>query len=80
MLKSWLNFNLSRKIRSIRPFASMVEEELKTVDLVKKYRRREVEDLLKRKFYYIQSFEIYNGQAGLFDFGPPGCALKNNLE
>lgn len=58
----------------------MVEEELKTVDLVKKYRRREVEDLLKRKFYYIQSFEIYNGQAGLFDFGPPGCALKNNLE
>lgn len=51
-----------------------------TVDLVKKYKRREVEDLLKRKFFYVPSFEIYGGSSGFYDFGPLGCAVKNNLE
>lgn len=26
------------------------------------------------------SFEIYNGVAGLFDYGPLGSALKANVE
>jgi glycyl-tRNA synthetase len=26
------------------------------------------------------SFDIYGGVAGLYDFGPVGCAIKNNLE
>ena len=52
----------------------------KVVNLVQKYRRKEVEDLLKRKFFVINSFEIYGGIAGLFDYGPLGCALKNNVE
>lgn len=48
--------------------------------LVDKYMRKDVEDLLKRKFFLIQAFEIYGGVAGLFDFGPLGAALKNNVE
>jgi glycyl-tRNA synthetase len=48
--------------------------------LADKYMRREVEDLLKRKFFIVQAFEIYGGIAGLFDFGPLGAALKNNVE
>mmetsp|Transcript_39638 Transcript_39638/g.39220 ORF Transcript_39638/g.39220 Transcript_39638/m.39220 type:complete len:409 (+) Transcript_39638:16-1242(+) len=50
------------------------------VKLVDKYMRKDVEDLLKRKFFVVQSFEIYGGVAGLFDFGPLGAALKNNVE
>ena len=46
----------------------------------KKYMRKEVEDLLKRKFFFIQAFEIYGGVAGMYDFGPLGSALKNNVE
>ena len=42
--------------------------------------RKEVEDLLKRKFFFIQAFEIYGGVAGMYDFGPLGSALKNNVE
>ncbi|GIX63947.1 glycine-tRNA ligase, putative [Babesia caballi] len=38
------------------------------------------ENLLKRRFFYTNSFEIYGGTAGLFDYGPPGCALKAQLE
>lgn len=37
------------------------------------------EDLMRRKFFYIPAFEIYGGVAGLYDFGPPGCAVKANL-
>lgn len=48
--------------------------------LVDKYQRKDVEDLLKRKFFITQAFEIYGGVAGLFDFGPLGSALKNNVE
>ena len=50
------------------------------VDLTKKYKRREVEDLMKRKFFTVPSFEIYGGVAGFFDYGPLGCAVKNNIE
>ncbi len=35
---------------------------------------------MKRRFFVIPSFEIYNGVAGLYDYGPTGCALKNNIE
>jgi len=64
------------------------KEELKT--LIKSYTkqfasekadidREAVEDLLKRRFFYTPSFEIYNGVKGLYDLGPPGCAVQAAL-
>ncbi|VDD87922.1 unnamed protein product [Enterobius vermicularis] len=41
--------------------------------------RVKLEDLLKRRFFYDQSFAIYGGVTGLYDFGPMGCAMKANL-
>jgi len=41
--------------------------------------RAKMEDLLKRRFFYDQSFAIYGGISGQFDFGPMGCAIKSNL-
>ena len=41
--------------------------------------RKSFDELLLRKMYVVQSFEIHNGPAGLFDFGPPTCALKANI-
>ena len=38
--------------------------------------RAKMEDLLKRRFFYDQSFAIYGGVSGQFDFGPMGCAIK----
>ncbi len=50
-------------------------------DLVEKYRRPLLENVMKRRFFVIPAFEIYNnGVAGLYDYGPTGCALKNNIE
>jgi glycyl-tRNA synthetase len=41
--------------------------------------RSKMEDLLKRRFFYDQSFSIYGGINGLYDYGPMGCAMKANL-
>ncbi|KAM8823103.1 glycine--tRNA ligase [Spinachia spinachia] len=41
--------------------------------------RSKMEDTLKRRFFYDQAFAIYGGVSGLYDFGPVGCALKNNI-
>jgi glycyl-tRNA synthetase len=45
----------------------------------KPWDRTPFEDLLKRRFVYAPAFEIYGGVAGLYDYGPIGCAIKNNL-
>jgi len=50
------------------------------VDYAKKYNRKECDNLLRRQFFYTQAFEIYNGVAGLYDYGPLGSAVKNNVE
>ena len=38
-----------------------------------------LENLLSRRMFVVPSFEIHGGVSGLFDYGPPGCALKENL-
>ena len=39
-----------------------------------------MDDLVKRRNVYFQGAEIYGGCAGLYDLGPIGCAIKNNIE
>lgn len=63
------------------------QEQKKPVDkrgreenLLIKYNRAGLENVMKRRFFVVPSFDIYNGVAGLFDYGPTGCALKNNIE
>lgn len=41
--------------------------------------REGLEDLCKRRFFYRPAFEIYGGVGGFYTYGPPGCAVKNNL-
>lgn len=43
------------------------------------FSREALEQVLKRRFFYAPSFEIYGGVSGFYDFGPPGCALQGNL-
>ena len=45
-----------------------------------KYDRAGLENVMKRRFFVVPAFEIYNGVAGLYDYGPTGCALKNHIE
>ncbi|GME74452.1 unnamed protein product [Ambrosiozyma monospora] len=43
------------------------------------FKREQLESVLKRRFFYAPAFEIYGGVAGLYDYGPPGCALQANV-
>eukprot|EP00659_Diplonema_papillatum_P009029 gene9029-13977_t len=43
------------------------------------FTRTEFEDTCKRRFFYGLGFDPYGGVAGLYDFGPVGCQIKNNL-
>ena len=41
--------------------------------------RPTLDSLLRRRLFYTPAFEIYNGVSGLYDYGPPGCALQANI-
>lgn len=43
------------------------------------FNRKSFDELILRKMYVVPSFEIHNGPAGLFDYGPPASALKANM-
>lgn len=55
------------------------DKELSLAPQVASFDRAKMEDLLKRRFFYDQSFAIYGGITGQYDFGPMGCALKSNM-
>ncbi|KAI1434209.1 glycyl-tRNA synthetase [Xylaria sp. CBS 124048] len=41
--------------------------------------RTALDSMLRRRMFYTPSFEIYGGVSGLYDYGPPGCALQQNI-
>lgn len=43
------------------------------------FSRTGVASLLRRRFFYSPAFDIYGGVSGLYDYGPPACAVKNNV-
>ena len=55
------------------------EAEMKMRPQQAHFDRSKLEQLLKRRFFYASSFPLYPSVAGLFDYGPMGCALKANL-
>jgi glycyl-tRNA synthetase len=40
------------------------------------FNRQIFDELILRKMFVVPSFEIHGGVKGLFDLGPPACALK----
>lgn len=47
--------------------------------MTSKISREQLESVLKRRFFYAPSFDIYGGVSGLYDYGPPGCAVQANI-
>eukprot|EP00276_Gloeochaete_wittrockiana_P003835 CAMPEP_0184647048 /NCGR_PEP_ID=MMETSP0308-20130426/3934_1 /TAXON_ID=38269 /ORGANISM="Gloeochaete witrockiana, Strain SAG 46.84" /LENGTH=678 /DNA_ID=CAMNT_0027077713 /DNA_START=27 /DNA_END=2063 /DNA_ORIENTATION=- len=55
------------------------ERNRQSADTGLKDRRSALEAVLKGRYFIAPAFEIYGGVGGLYDFGPPGCAIKANL-
>ncbi|OUM59943.1 hypothetical protein PIROE2DRAFT_54824 [Piromyces sp. E2] len=47
--------------------------------MTKNFDRTALEALLLKRFFYAPSFGPYGGVAGLYDYGPAGCALQSNI-
>jgi hypothetical protein len=41
--------------------------------------KRALDECVTRRMFVVPSFEIHGGVAGLYDYGPPGCAVKENV-
>lgn len=41
--------------------------------------RASLANVLERRLFYIPSFKIYGSVAGFYDYGPPGCSIKQNI-
>jgi glycyl-tRNA synthetase len=84
--------SLASTIKELKKSSQPFQEELanltamraKLTEMVKTeptvvFPRKPFDELILRKMYIVQSFEIHNGPAGLFDYGPPASALKANV-
>lgn len=77
------SFPLKDKIEELRTLKIDIDK------ITKEWRRSDPDKLelnveeflqfLARRFFVVKSFEIYDCVAGLYDFGPPACAIKSNL-
>ncbi|KAL0227854.1 hypothetical protein RCL1_003997 [Eukaryota sp. TZLM3-RCL] len=67
------------------PKSAPVEEaktsttEKTTADLPESELKNILNNVIRRKFFYSQAFEIYGGIAGLYDYGPVLAAVKRNV-
>ena len=41
--------------------------------------KQALDDCITRRMFYVPAFEIHGGVGGLFDYGPAGCAVKENM-
>lgn len=62
--------------RKTKPFDNI---HMATDKLGKPLDRGTLDGLLRRRLFYTPAFEIYGGVSGLYDYGPPGCALQSNI-
>jgi len=61
------------KLQELKIHVATVEKQHSAEDT---FDRKAFDDLVLRKMFVIPSFEIHGGVKGLFDLGPPACALK----
>ncbi len=41
--------------------------------------KKALDECILRRMFVVPSFEIHGGVAGLYDYGPPGAAIKENV-
>lgn len=75
-----LELDVKKAVAELKTRKKLLEDkELSLAPAEEHFDRAKMEDLIKRRFFYDQSFAIYGGITGQFDFGPMGCALKSNM-
>lgn len=74
------DIDIKKAVVELKAKKKLLEDrELELSKKEESFDRVRMEDLLKRRFFYDQSFAIYGGITGQYDFGPMGCATKANF-
>ncbi|RNA08825.1 Glycyl-tRNA synthetase [Brachionus plicatilis] len=74
------DIDVTRAVAELKTRKNALENKIEQlIPKENKIDRSKLEDLLKRRFFYDQSFAIYGGVNGLYDYGPMGCAMKANF-
>lgn len=63
-------------LKKLKVDADKLRKKQDELDPSKKFNRKTFDELILRKMFVVPSFEIHGGVKGLFDLGPPACALK----
>ncbi|KAK1119609.1 hypothetical protein K0M31_013032 [Melipona bicolor] len=71
--------DIKKAVVELKLRKKLLEEKELSLSETVEFDRARMDDLLKRRFFFDQSFAIYGGISGQFDFGPMGCALKTNV-
>ncbi|KAK8791157.1 hypothetical protein WA158_005788 [Blastocystis sp. Blastoise] len=71
--------DLVAAIETLQHLKKELEEAVKKYEEKDTFDRAAFDKLTLSRMFVVPSFEIYGGIAGLYDFGPAGCALKANF-
>ncbi|KAL9181471.1 hypothetical protein ACHAXT_010276 [Thalassiosira profunda] len=63
-------------LKKLKIEAESLRQKKEALDPTAQFNRKSFDELILRKMFIVPSFEIHGGVKGLFDLGPPACALK----
>ena len=63
-------------LKKLKIEAETLRQRKEALDPTAQFNRKSFDELILRKMFIVPSFEIHGGVKGLFDLGPPACALK----
>ena len=63
-------------LKELKLQAESLRSRKEALDPSAQFNRKVFDELILRKMFIVPSFEIHGGVKGLFDLGPPACALK----
>lgn len=66
-------------LKQLKLEADTLRKKKEAIDPTAQFNRKVFDELILRKMFIIPSFEIHGGVKGLFDLGPPACALKASM-
>ena len=71
--------DVQREVEELKRRKKVLEKKEKELLPKDDFNRDLFQCVVKRRDIYNQSFEVYGGVSGLYDFGPVGCELEDNI-
>ncbi|XP_042856859.1 glycine--tRNA ligase-like isoform X1 [Penaeus japonicus] len=71
--------DIKREVQELKARKKELEDTILKLSPPDTFDRAKMNDLIKRRFFYDNSFAIYGGITGQYDFGPMGCDLVDNM-